>query len=439
MSSKTASKHTDAPVKKKRSSKKAKPSTAGKQASAATKKKKSASKKTTGKKAGTRKAAARKAVPRKALRKAGSRKGSMSSKATPAATSAATDTEGKSLSWMSARANSALKAVKASQAEKGQAVLAKTKKQQTRDVLDDDQLIEIAASMPVDNEALMHYTSEEPMEASPTSQETANVPDKTLEVDPVTDATIAATEPAAASNAAAGDGADQAPAAVTEVEVATTTPAARQPAPPPAARQPSPWPARVGVLLVVLVLAYLFWPADSDLLKAIADRTHGTANGTAHNDTAQIDVREDTDQGQSLVDDSTAVPAITAVAAPPAGNKEPAALTGNSPAVTSAPVTAWQPSRLPPPAETAPATGAAVQAEPTAPVETTPASGITAADEAIAANPPAASPAAPAEPAVTTAPPATAPPPAYQRPAYGYYPPGAGQQRGYQQRPYYYR
>jgi len=73
----------------------------------------------------------------------------------------------KSLSWMSAQAASALKAVKANQAEKGHTILARTRKQAAEKHIDDDRLIEIAASMPVDNDGLIEFSAEGKVEKQP--------------------------------------------------------------------------------------------------------------------------------------------------------------------------------------------------------------------------------------------------------------------------------
>ena len=128
-------------------------------------------KKTTRKKPVTKKATAKKPATKKVAKKAARSKKSVAGQGkkirTPKQASPSSDNQTpedtKSLSWMSAQAASALKAVKANQAEKGQTILARTRKQSAEKDIDDESLIEIAAGMPVDNDGLIEFSTEEPV------------------------------------------------------------------------------------------------------------------------------------------------------------------------------------------------------------------------------------------------------------------------------------
>ena len=184
------------------------------------------------------------------------------------ANSAALDSN--SLSWMSARAASALRAVKASQAEKGQAVLARTRKQAAEDHIDDDSLMRIAAEMPIDNEALVEFSDEQPFE------EYAGQADAVLSApQPVADETGALADTPEASSIAPET------AAVTPIAAAeTSTSPAQQaevtlPTPPPpqqpARRAVGFQPAlAAGLIFAALLLGYYFWPESNDSSDSVA-------------------------------------------------------------------------------------------------------------------------------------------------------------------------
>jgi hypothetical protein len=140
------------------------------------------------KKATTKKAPGKKSVSKKRVTAKSSKSSGTSKKATVAqertipeptqantAPANGTTEDSKSLSWMAAQAANALKAVKASQAEKGQAVLERTRKQATENRIDDDSLMKIAAEMPFDDDALSEFSAEEPFEEF-TGQAEASLP-----------------------------------------------------------------------------------------------------------------------------------------------------------------------------------------------------------------------------------------------------------------------
>jgi hypothetical protein len=163
MSSKPANKAPGSPAaskKKRTGSKKATSSATRKKVTKSTARKKAARTSSPKKKVASRKAQGKKTASRKAPGKKTPRKGALL-KDTATDTETAADTEAKSISWMSAQATSALKAVKANQAEKGQAVLAKNKKHKERQPIDDASLIEIAEGMPVDDAALIEFAAED--------------------------------------------------------------------------------------------------------------------------------------------------------------------------------------------------------------------------------------------------------------------------------------
>lgn len=275
MSGTTANKATQtSPVKsKKRSSsnKTAKTSTAGTRGSTT-----GANRKAATKKAASQKTAAKKPATRKVSKKAVGRKKTAAGqhkaeqKQPIPASDNSTPKEEKSLSWMSAQATSALRAVKASQAEKGQALLARTRKQAAAEQLDDDSLIKIAAGMPVDNEGLIEFSTEQPLEeqprkaeavspaaAKPVMDERHEIADSSADVTPKPESTA---EQALAEDALATPPAGQ-PQAV---------PA---PSPPPPAKRSAvfqPVALAAGLVFAALLLGYYFWPDANDTPAIVA-------------------------------------------------------------------------------------------------------------------------------------------------------------------------
>jgi len=238
----------------------AKTSTRKTRVSATGVKKKAVKKKPVTKKATAKKATARK-VPKKAARsKEVAGQQTRTQKPASTASNNKTPEDSKSLSWMSAQAASALKAVKASQAEKGQTILARTRKQAVDEHIDDESLIEIAAGMPVDNDGLIEFATEESVEEQsrqieavlsapePVEEETSSHPDASVdsavEAEPEADMTIEV--------------------AKTPVEPAQRPePAIQPPAPPPqpAKRSVLFHPALAASILFSLLLGYYFWSA----------------------------------------------------------------------------------------------------------------------------------------------------------------------------------
>jgi hypothetical protein len=167
-------------------------------------------------------------------------------------------------------------------------ILARTRKQTAEEPLDDDSLIKIADGMPVDNEGLFEFSTEQPVEPEPAPI------DADLSA-PVTDAAplTAIPDPAAGSTAkpapampepsidSAGLASESAGAAE------TTTPA--QPAPPPPTKQTAPFPTALaaGMVLAALLLGYYFWPGgdatdiSSENATAVAPESTVTAPLTA--------------------------------------------------------------------------------------------------------------------------------------------------------------
>ena len=233
---------------------------------------KKAAKKTAARKTTTRKkTAAKKAVSKKpAVKKTAARKisiktaGIQPQKKKPAPEQAGTadgdrsPEDTRSLSWMSAQAASALKAVKASQAEKGQAVLERTRKQAAEKHLDDDSLIRIAAEMPVDNDALEAFSTEQPL------QEQSRQPNEASSaVPPVMDASGDMTGPSSQSNATLESTTDLRD---DEVDVTTTSTEHVKPTRPAAPKKSAKRPVvflpalAASLLFAALSLGYYFWP-----------------------------------------------------------------------------------------------------------------------------------------------------------------------------------
>jgi hypothetical protein len=175
-----------------------------------------------------------------------------------------TPEETKSLSWMSAQAASALKAVEAIQAEKGRAILAKTRKQAAEKHINDDRLIEIAAAMPVDNEGLIEFSTELPHE------------EHTPQADTAFSATEAIMDESSGNTDTSSDKAEE-PESTLELadeRIETSTSPAEQPEP----TQPPPPPSQqlakstvalrpalaAGIIFAALLLGFYFWPGGND-------------------------------------------------------------------------------------------------------------------------------------------------------------------------------
>jgi len=225
-------------------------------------KKKAATKKPVTKEKATRKVSKKAANSKKAVTTR--RKKNRTPKQAHTTSEHKTPEETKSLSWMSAQAASALEAVKAIQAEKGQAILAKTRKQAAEKRIDDDRLIEIAAAMPVDNESLIKYSTEQPYE------------EHLLQTDAAFSATEAIMDDASGITDTFSDKAEE-PESKSEfadegTEVSTSPaeqPESTLPLPPPpqrlAKRTVAFQPAlAAGIILAALLAGFYFWPGGND-------------------------------------------------------------------------------------------------------------------------------------------------------------------------------
>jgi hypothetical protein len=228
-------------------------------------------------KAVKKKVVAKKAVAKKPVTRTSTKKSTSKEKTAPVQEkkarnpkqtgSSATDStseDTKSLSWMSAQAASALKAVKANQAEKGHTILARTRKQDAEKHIDDDRLIEIAASMPVDDDGLIEFSAEEMLEKQPRQIEASlSAPA------PLGEETSSNPDTAADSSVEAKPKADLADEVVeTPVEPPQQPEPGIQPLVPP---PPQPvkrsalfHPALAAGLLFSLLLGYYFWPDGDD-------------------------------------------------------------------------------------------------------------------------------------------------------------------------------
>jgi len=225
-------------------------------------KKKTVTKKVTAKKPATKKVAKKAARSKKSV--AGQGKKPRTPKQTSPLSDNQTPEDTKSLSWMSAQAASALKAVKANQAEKGQTILARTRKQSAEKDIDDESLIEIAAGMPVDNDGLIEFSTEEP------------VVEQSRQIEPP----LATSEPAGKETGSNPDTPGDSPveaeaeAELTDeviknpVETAQPTkPDIQPPPPPPQLTRRSVFfhPAlAAGILFAALLSGYYFWSGEND-------------------------------------------------------------------------------------------------------------------------------------------------------------------------------
>ncbi len=384
-----------------------------------TPKKKTASKKVTGKQAASRKVTGKKVAGKKAPAKKASRKEALRNN-TATATETAADAEPKSISWMSAQASSALKAVKANQAVKGQAVIAKNRKQEGRQPIDDASLIEIADGMPTDDAALLEFAAED------LQQEPAQTPTNKTNKGPSKDT---AATPAVAEQVAATDQKETPMAETRPEESSDQTPeetTTDMPPPPPAGQQKTHWPAMLAVLLVATILVYVFWPGvkEGSMMEAVIDRVRTPESPAAVTTAAPAEV-ETVEVLSSTVVDTQEEPSMPSDTVPPAVTDD-----------------AWIPANLPPgvpdaatPASPAPApmadeqppAGSAVAGqvapEPIAAEQAAAADVVQQAPDSMAPPATAAAPAvtspAPAAPAPRAAP---AAPAGYPAQGYGYYP-----------------
>lgn len=426
-------------TKKPAASKKVAKTTARKtRSSTATVKKKSVTKKTV-----TKKSAVKKPPARKASKKATGRRGiTISQKQeTPASIQTSpgnansTPEDSKSLSWMSAQAANALKAVKASQAEKGQAVLARTRKQATETHLDDDSLIKIAAEMPVDNDALVEFSTEQPLEDDPRKPAAASP------------AGAAAMDGTNTIEDSPGDSHVTSEPAMAVVETADATLPAEQItkiATPPPPQQPVKHSAALqltlaaGLLFAALVLGYSFWPVSDDNSEVVATPESNEVEAPATPDDP-VDI-QDTSTNVATVPAAEPRHEPTEINNDWTPSKTPNAWEQpNQPQTAAIPATT-QPEPVPEPAPVGSAPVVAAEPEP-APVESAP---VVAAEPEPAPVESVPVVAAEPEPAPLESVPAVAgqaPQPAVpaqpdrRAPAQGYYP----QQRQPTYPPYYYR
>lgn len=428
MSSKPAKKASEssAATKKKRTaSKKASSSTTGKKvgkktttrkkaARTSTPKKKAAARKTSAKKTASRKTTGKKATSRKASAKKASTSGAPV-KDTATETETATDTAPKSISWMSEQASSALKAVKANQAVKGQAVLAKNKKQDTRQPIDDASLIEIAAGMPVDDAALIEFSTEDSQQEPVMKPETQDTRADSSDAAPESAAQIPTPDKAEAPEARAIP--EHPPAGPVTGEQAAATQASMPP-PPQSRQQSTRWPAVLAITILAVTLGYVYWSGieEGTLIGAVVEKFQ-TADTPAADMTA-VSAEPETvtalPSGETDIADEAQIRpdnAPTAVAGDtwePA-NMPPVVTPGPAPAAVEPPVS--EPVEV---AQPVPEPAFAEQAEPAVAEQPAP-------EPAVVAQPPAApQPTTPAAaPAATT--PAAAPG-GYRPQGYGYYP-----------------
>ena len=221
--------------------------------------KKPVTKKATAKKPATKKVAKKAARSKKPVAAQG-KKNRTPKQASPSSGNQ-TPEDTKSLSWMSAQAASALKAVKASQAEKGHTILARTRKQSADNNIDDESLIEIAAGMPVDNDGLIEFSTEEPVE------------EQSRQIEAPLAAPVPVEEESSSSPDISGDSAvetepvDEAADEVVEIPVEPAQqaePGIQPPPPPPAKRSIFFHPALAAVILFALLSGYYFWPDGDD-------------------------------------------------------------------------------------------------------------------------------------------------------------------------------
>ena len=430
MSSKPANKapESSAATKKKRtSSKKASSTATRKKVTKSTARKKAARTSSTKKKVASRKTTGKKTATRKTAGKKTSRKGALL-KDTATVTKTAADTEPKSISWMSAQATSALKAVKANQAEKGQSVLAKNKKLETSQPIDDASLIEIADGMPVDDAALIEFAAED------LQQEPVRKPAETAQETRAdnSDAAVIIKEQAITANQV------ETPKTMSDPETPSAealpedtraeTPEDSTP-PPPVRQQTTRWSAVLAITLVAVTLGYVYWSGDQDgtLMGAITEMYRSQDEPAATATAAPAEKESVT----TLSSTETDVPDDAEMQS----DNAPPAVAGDT----------WTPAHMPPvvtPSTPATSPGpAAAAVEQPAPESTglaQPVPESVAEAEPVVAEPPAPEPAVVAQPAAapqpatppSAAPTAAAPtaaapaaaPGGYRSQGYGYYP-----------------
>lgn len=425
MSSKPANKAPEsaaASKKKRTGSKKASSTATRKKVTKSTARKKATRTSSPKKKVVSRKTPGKKTASRKTAAKKTSRKGALL-KDTATDTERLTDTGAKSISWMSAQATSALKAVKANQAEKGQAVLAKNKKLETNQTIDDASLIEIAEGMPVDDAALIEFAAED------LQQEPLRKPAETAQKTPAdsSDAAAIITEQAVTAKQVETPktmSAPETPSAETlPEETRTETPASSTP-PPPVRQQTTRWSAVLAITLIAVTLGYVYWSGDQDgtLMGAITERYRsqdkpaatGTAVPAAKETLTTVPATDVPDEPQMQSD--TAPPAVAVDTWTPA--HMPPVVTPSSAAISPGPATATVEQPVSEPTVVAQPVPEPVVEEAPVP-EPAVAEKLTPEPAAVVAQP-APQPVAPPAAAPTAAAPTA--PGGYRSQGYGYYP-----------------
>lgn len=438
MSSKPANKAPGSPAaskKKRTGSKKATSSATRKKVSKSTARKKAARTSSPKKKVASRKAQGKKTASRKASGTKTPRKGALL-KDTATDTETAADTEAKSISWMSAQATSALKAVKANQAEKGQAVLAKNKKHKERQPIDDASLIEIAEGMPVDDAALIEFAAED------LQQEALRKPAETAQetrADSSDAATVISKQAATPNQAEIPEtmsDPETPPAEALPEETITETPAISTP-PPPVRQQTTRWSVILAITVVAVTLGYVYWSGDEDgTLMGTITEMYRSQDEPAAAMTAAPAEKETVTADQPEIHPDTASPAVAGdtwkpahmppVVTPSAATRSPGPATAAVEQPLPEPAVAAQPVPVPVVEEQPlpePAVAETLAAEPVVAESPAPEPAVVAQPAPQPATPPAAAPtaAAPTATAPTATTPATAPG-GYRSQGYGYYP-----------------
>ena len=426
MSSKPANKapESSAATKKKRTSSKKASSTATRKKVTKSTRKKAPRTSSTKKKVSSRKTTGKKTATRKTAGKKTSRKGALLND-TATVTETAADTGPKSISWMSAQATSALKAVKANQAEKGQSVLAKNKKLETSQPIDDASLIEIADGMPVEDAALIEYAAED-LQQEPVGKPAETAQETRAEN---SDAAAIIKEQAITANTVETPKTMSDPetpsAEPLPEETRTETPASSTP-PPPVRQQTSRWTAVLAITLVAVTLGYVYWSGDQDgtLMGAITERYRSqdkpaatsTAVPAAKETLTTIPATETDVPDEPQMQSDTAPPAVAVDTWTPA--HMPPVVTPSSAAISPGPATAAVEQPVSEPTVVAQPVPEPVVEEAPVP-EPAVAEKLTPEPEAVVEQP-APQPAAPPAAAPTAAAPTA--PAGYRSQGYGYYP-----------------
>jgi hypothetical protein len=217
----------------------------------------------------TKKAAAKKTTTRKPSKKAISskktattpRKKTRTPKQADTASAGKTPENTRSLSWMSAQAASALKAVKASQAEKGHTILARTRKQSADKHIDDESLIEIAAGMPVDNDGLIEFSTEAPVEEQSRQIEAPLAAPESAGEETTSNTDIAANSVVEAETEQTDEVVEMPVEPAQQAEPCIKSPL---PPPQPGKRSALFHPALAAGILLLLMSGYYFWPNGND-------------------------------------------------------------------------------------------------------------------------------------------------------------------------------